>query len=258
MQAKVEHRFASGFTVLASWLWSKGLGDIRGSNPEGAAPGSNFQNPANLRQERGFLDTQVAHSFVLSEIWEVPYGRGRRFGSNLNPVVNTILGGWSLGGILTLTTGHPFNVTVSGDPANCGQTDRANLVGDPYAVPGGQRVLQWLNTAAFQANQPFTFGNLGRNSLIGPGFFNLDSSLMKEATPFKLEGAAGGCPVPVGVFQHPQPSEFRVPRQHLRHADLWPVNECQHRAKNASGPEADLLMAPDAEKQSYGVPTFAT
>jgi hypothetical protein len=186
MQAKVEHRFASGFTVLASWLWSKGLGDIRGLSPEGAAPGSNYQNPANLRQERGLLDTQLTHSFVLSEIWDLPYGRGRRFGANLNPVLNTFLGGWSLGGILTLTTGHPFNVTVNGDPANSGQVDRANLVGDAYAVPGGQRVSQWLNTAAFQANAPFTYGNLGRNILTGPGFFNLDSSLMKEATPFKV------------------------------------------------------------------------
>jgi hypothetical protein len=187
MQAKVEHRFSSGFTILASWLWSKGLGDIRGLSPEGAAPGSAYQNPANLRQERGLLDTQLAHSFVLSEIWELPYGRGRRFGSGVNPVVNTVLGGWSLGGILTWTTGHPFNITVNGDPANSGQTDRANLVGDPYAVPGGQRVAQWLNTAAFQANQPYTYGNLGRNVMIGPGFFNLDSSLMKEATPFKIK-----------------------------------------------------------------------
>jgi hypothetical protein len=124
---------------------------------------------------------------VLSEIWDLPYGRGRRFGANLNPVLNTFLGGWSLGGILTLTTGHPFNVTVNGDPANSGQTDRANLVGDAYTVPGGQRVSQWLNTAAFQANAPFTYGNLGRNILTGPGFFNLDSSLMKEATPFKVK-----------------------------------------------------------------------
>ena len=187
MQAKVEHRFAAGFTVLASWLWSKGLGDIRGLSPEGAAPGSAFQNPANLRQERGLLDTQLAHSFVLSEIWEVPYGRGRRFGSGLNPVVNTVLGGWSLGGILTLTTGHPYNITVNGDPANSGQTDRANLVGDPNAVPGGRSVAQFFNTAAFQANQPYTYGNLGRNSMIGPGFSNLDCSLMKEATPFRVK-----------------------------------------------------------------------
>jgi Carboxypeptidase regulatory-like domain/TonB dependent receptor len=187
MQAKVEHRFSDGFTVLASWIWSKGLGDIRGSSPEGAAPGSTYQNPANLRQERGPLDTQLAHSFVSSEIWDLPYGRGRRFGSSLNPVVNMVLGGWSLGGILTLTTGRPFNITVNGDPANSGQTDRANLVGDPSAVPGGHRVAEFFNTAAFQPNLPFTYGNLGRNAMLGPGFSNLDCSLMKEATPFKVK-----------------------------------------------------------------------
>jgi hypothetical protein len=186
LQAKVEHRFSGGFTVLASWIWSKGIGDVRGSSPEGAAPGSTYQNPANLRAERGLLDTQLAHSFVLSEIWDLPYGRGRRFGSNLQPVLNTFFGGWSLGGILTLTTGRPFNVTVSGDPANSGQTDRANLVGDPNAVPGGRRVAEFFNTAAFQANLPFTYGNLGRNALIGPGFSNIDCSLMKEATVFKV------------------------------------------------------------------------
>jgi hypothetical protein len=186
MQAKVEHRFSGGFTILASWIWSKGLGDIRGGSPEGAAPGSTYQNPANLRQERGYLDTQVAHSFVMSEIWDLPYGSGRHFGANVNPVINAVLGGWSLGGILTLTTGRPFNITVSGDPANSGQTDRANVVGDPYAVPGGSRVAQFFNTAAFAANAPYTFGNLGRNAIIGPGFENLDCSLMKEATPFKV------------------------------------------------------------------------
>ena len=187
MQTKVEHRFSGGFTILASWIWSKGLGDIRGGSPEGAAPGSTFQNPANLRQERGYLDTQVAHSFVLSEIWDLPYGRGRRFGANVNPVINAVLGAWSVGSILTLTTGRPFNITVNGDPANSGQTDRANVVGDPYAVPGGSRVAEFFNTAAFAPNAPYTFGNLGRNAIIGPGFENLDCSLMKEATPFKVK-----------------------------------------------------------------------
>ena len=187
MQAKVEHRFSGGFTVLASWIWSKGLGDIRGSSPEGAAPGSTYQDPANLRMERGPLDTQLAHSFVLSEIWDLPYGRKRLFGANANPVVNAILGGWSLGSILTLTTGRPYNITVNGDPANSGQTDRANLVGDPNAVPGGRRVAEFFNTAAFQANLPYTYGDLGRNAMIGPDFSNLDCSLMKEDTPFTVK-----------------------------------------------------------------------
>jgi hypothetical protein len=187
MQAKVEHRFSGGFTVLGSWVWSRGLGDLRGINTTGAAPGSNFQNPANLRQERGLLDMHVAHSFVLSEIWDLPYGHGRRFGSGANRAVDAVLGGWSLDGILTLTAGHPFNITVNGDPANGGQTDRANLVGNPYDVPGGQRVGAWLNTAAFQPNAPFTFGSLGRNALIGPGFANIDCSLSKQARPFTVK-----------------------------------------------------------------------
>lgn len=185
LQSKVEHRFSGGFTVLASWIWSKGIGDIRGGSPTGQAPGSGYQNPANLRAERGPLDTQLAHAFVLSEIWDVPYGRGSRFGSHLHPVLDTFLGGWSLGGIVTLTTGRPFNITVSGDPANSGQTNRPDLVGDPEAVPGGSSVAQFFNTAAFQANKPFTYGNLGRNALIGPGFSNVDSSLMKRAVLFK-------------------------------------------------------------------------
>jgi hypothetical protein len=185
-QAKVEHRFSSGFTVLSSWIWSKGIGDIRGSNPTGAAPGSNFQNPANLRAERGLLDTHVAHSFVLSTIWELPFGRGRQFGSNLPSVAEALLGGWSMGGIVTATSGRPFNVTVNGDPANSGQANRADLVGDPNDVPDGRSVRQFFNTAALQANRQYTYGNLGRNAMIGPSFANVDASMMKEAKLFAL------------------------------------------------------------------------
>jgi hypothetical protein len=186
LQAKIEHRFSSGFTVLSSWIWSKGIGDIRGSNPSGAAPGSNFQNPANLRAERAPLDTQVAHSFVLSAIWDLPFGRGRRFGPRLPSVAEAILGGWSMGGIMTLTSGRPFNVTVNGDPANSGQVNRADLVGDPNDVPGGRSTRQFFNTSALQANRQFTYGNLGRNALLGPAFANVDASMMKEATLFEV------------------------------------------------------------------------
>ncbi len=185
MQAKVEHRFAAGFTVLGSWIWSKGIGDIRGGNPTGMAPGSGFQNPANLRGERSLLDTNLAHAFVLSEIWELPYGHGQRFGTHTPAVVNALLGGWSLGGIVTLTTGRPFTVTQAGTPSNSGQVDRPNLVGDTAAVPGGRSVAQYFNTAAFQSNALFTYGNLGRNTMIGPGFSNIDASLAKRATLFR-------------------------------------------------------------------------
>jgi len=165
-------------------MWSKGLGDIIGDNGPGIAPGSGFQNPSNLRQERGPLDTNLSQLFVVSGIWDLPVGHGRQFGSHLHPVLNTILGGWSLGGIVTLTTGRPFNVTVSGNPSNSGQTDRADVVGDWRAVPDGQSVYEFFNTAAFRPNQPYTYGDLGRNALVGPRFSDIDCSLAKEATLF--------------------------------------------------------------------------
>jgi Carboxypeptidase regulatory-like domain len=184
LQAKVEHRFSNGFAVMGSWIWSKGIGDIIGDNGPGQSPGSGYQNPANLRAERGPLDTNLSQRFVVSGIWDLPFGRGRQFGSHLHPVLDTLFGGWSLGGIMTLTTGRPFNVTVNGDPANSGQTNRADVVGDWRAVPGGQSVSEFFNTAAFQRNRPFTYGDLGRNVLVGPDFTDIDCSLSKEATLF--------------------------------------------------------------------------
>ena len=138
MQAKLEHEFSSGFTLLTSWIWSRGIGDLIGDNGPGQAPGSGFQNMANLQAERGLLDTHLSHRFVLSAIWEMPFGRGRQYGSNLHPALDAVFGGWSVGGILTLGTGRPYNVTVSGDPANHGETNRADVVGDPNDVPGGK------------------------------------------------------------------------------------------------------------------------
>jgi len=186
LQAKVEHQFSGGFSVIGSWVWSKGLTDTRGSGPMGSAPGSTFQNMANLRAERGLVDTNEAHRVVISGIWDLPYGRGRRFGANLNRVLNALAGDWSFQGIETFTTGHPFTGTVSVDNANAGETDRPNVVGDWRAVPGGSTPHEWFNTAAFKANLPYTFGNLGRNNLIGPSYENIDCSLMKQGTLFNI------------------------------------------------------------------------
>ena len=132
MQAKVEHRFSNGVHRSGFLDLVKGNRRHEGQQWPRTAPGSGFQNPANLRAERGLLDTHLAQRFVLSGIWDLPFGRGRRFGSQLASCSrDDPVGGWSLGGILTLTAGRPFNVTVSGDPANSGQTDRADVVGDP-------------------------------------------------------------------------------------------------------------------------------
>jgi hypothetical protein len=187
MQAKVTHEMSRGFTVLAAWTWSRALGDTFDASPEGTSPSYNYQNPANLRGEYGLSDTHLAQAFVFSGLWDVPYGHGRQFGSHIAPWANAVLGGWSLNGIVTLLSGRPFTVSVTGNPSNSGQTDRANIVGNPNAVSGGRTVARFFNTAAFAANAPYTYGDEQRNSIIGPNYKDLDCSLSKVALLFNVK-----------------------------------------------------------------------
>lgn len=187
MQAKVQHQFSGGFTILGAWTWQKAMTDMFQYSPQGASPGYGYQNPGNLRGEYGLSAQDVPQSFVFSGIWDLPYGHGRLFGSNAARWANGVLGGWSLGSIVTLMSGRPYNITVNGNPSNSGQTDRPNLLGNPNLVSGGQTITEWFNTAAFAANQPYTYGDLGRNTMLGPGYADLDLSLMKEAQLFSVK-----------------------------------------------------------------------
>jgi hypothetical protein len=187
MQAKVIHELSDGFTVLAVWTWSKGLGNTADSNPAGSATGYAYQNPANLAGEYGRLATNLAQAFVFSGLWQLPYGRGRQFGSNISSWADAVLGGWGLSSIVSLSSARYFTVTVNGTPSNSGQTDRANLVGNPNAVPGGRTVNEFFNIAAFQANAPYTYGDEQRNSILGPNYRDLDFSLSKTGTMFSVK-----------------------------------------------------------------------
>jgi hypothetical protein len=117
------------------------------------------------------------HYFVGSAVYEVPFGRGHRLGSNWGAALDTVFGGWSVAPIVTFTSGSPLNLTVNGNPSNSGQTDRPNIVGDWRL--DDPTVQKWFNTAAFKANDPFTYGNAGRNILVGPHRINLDAAAHK-------------------------------------------------------------------------------
>jgi hypothetical protein len=101
---------------------------------------------------------------------------------NTGGIVNALLGGWQIGTIVTVQTGFPFTVASGADLSNAGiATDRPNATGATVALPRGQQDPQrFFNTAAFVL-QPFgSFGNVGRNTVIGPGILNLDFSTLKN------------------------------------------------------------------------------
>ena len=94
-------------------------------------------------------------------------------------LANGVLGGWSVNGIASYTSGTPYSVTVSGDIANTGNTAvQANLVGNPN--PAHRTVSEWINPAAFVSPPRYTFGTFGRNALRSDPYKNLDLSVFKN------------------------------------------------------------------------------
>ncbi len=180
-QTRLEKRFSSGVSFLGNYSFSKTIGDTGGFSGAGNAPGSpqGFQNPLNRRLEKSLDDQDQRHRFVSSYQYELPFGRGRRWLAKGNGLVDGIAGGWSIGGITTVASGQPFGLTVQGDPANTGDPNRPNVVGEPRLSGAEQSATRWFNTAAVVANAPFTYGNAGRNMLTLPGRVNTDIGLFK-------------------------------------------------------------------------------
>ena len=178
---RLEKRFSAGFTLLASYTFSKVIGDGCGNSASGDTTGCGFQDIRNLRPERSVDNNDVPHRLVLSGVYELPFGKGRRFGGKMPAVPNAVLGGWSVGSIIVRASGRPYNVVTQGNPANTGTftvVNRPDVNGDPSAV---ERTLnQDFNTAVFTPNAAFTVGNAGRNILRQRSFFNWDFSAHKE------------------------------------------------------------------------------
>lgn len=178
MQARVEKRFASGLTFLSSYTWGHAIDDRPG---QGSA--SSTQNHYNFRGERGDADFDVRHRLTMSSVFQMPFGKGRRFGANWNPIVEGILGGWSVNGIATAQGGRPVTVSLTTNPSGSllgAGADRPNLVAGTSLVPTNQSPDNWINRDAFTLPTTGTFGSAGRNIVRGPSIKNLDFSFAKS------------------------------------------------------------------------------
>jgi hypothetical protein len=192
LQVSAEKRLSGGFTALVSYTWGEAITDapdhISTSGGGAGVDTGTFREPQNgydLAAERGPAEFDITHRFVASYVWELPFGRGRRFGSDWNTATDLLLGGWQVSGIHALQSGLALTATLGGASVlNLGGERRArpNLVGDPE-LPASQRTIQrWFNTDAFAAFSPApqAFGNAGVGIMRGPGSANFDFTLAKD------------------------------------------------------------------------------
>ena len=185
LQTRFQQRLARDFSALVSYTWSKSLDDA--SNFFTSAGDPNFpQNSFNLAAERGRSNFDVRHRLSASYTWALPFGRTKRYLNDDN-WVSTVLSGWETAGIITLQSGRPFTVMLLPDIDNSGtgrsilgfgNNDRPNVIGNPELA--NPTTAQWFNTSAFTFSAPGTFGDAGRNILDGPGFQNVNVSLLKN------------------------------------------------------------------------------
>jgi hypothetical protein len=222
LQVSWNRRLAKGLTGILNYTWSHNIGTSAGSNETITS-----QNAYTSAGERADNTFDVRHNLNAAALWNVPIGKDNRLNFGGNQFLNSIFGGWQIGGNYNFHSGLPINVVMT--RANAVYRDNQNgqyyqnpviangvVVSTPVInIPGGgqSRGIQRpdlvpgvdpyvftssgfsLNPAAFAVPQPGTYGNLGRDALRGPGFSQFDVTLSKqfritERSYFELRGDA--------------------------------------------------------------------
>jgi hypothetical protein len=196
LQVEASRRFTNGLQFTAAYTFSKTIDDGSG------AFAANEQIFQSIRLDRALADTDVRNRFVFSGVYELPFGRGKRFANGLSKPLEAALSGWQLNTIVTVQSGLPFTLTTPGSPSNA----RPDVIGNLHTNPGNTQ--QYFNISAVTPAPTnsngvlLRQGNLGRNALIGPGARTVDLSMAKT-TPikerFKLEFRAEA----FNLFNHP-------------------------------------------------------
>ncbi len=178
LELSFTHRWSSGLNFLASYTYSRFIDNTEGTT--GWLGQAAIRNNYNLAAEKSLDAADTPNSLVVSYIYELPVGKGKKVGANLNPVANAIVGGWQVTGITSLKDGFPISITTGDNNTNSfGGNQRPDLVGNPTA--SDQTIQHWFNTAAFAQPAPFTFGNAPRyaGNVRAPGLANWDIGLQK-------------------------------------------------------------------------------
>lgn len=222
---KLERRTRS-LALLAVYTWAKSLDDKSAAAGVGSTNAfAGHMDELNPRLDYGRSDFDVDHRFVASAVYQLPVGRGKRFGGNMNKAADLLVGGWQLTNITTFQRGFPFSILCNNNLLDLTTfTQRCTQIGDPYPSGFHKDIKHWFNntissgpTAAFAGScvaanltgvafcQPLAgqYGVSGRDIIRGPGINNWDVGLGKdfrftEGVSFQFRAEA------FNVFNHHQ------------------------------------------------------
>lgn len=195
LQAQITRRFSNGLLFNVNYTWSHMLSDQDSSGWGSNAGAQVYQNAYAPMANYGPSNFDIRQMLKGHIGYELPFGKGRRW-VNASKAADEAIGGWTLFGDFILQDGSPFTPRMSVNNSYALSSNMVwfpNVVGNPYQVTGGQNINSWYNVNAFAAPTPGTFGDMGRNAVIGPPLKNLNMQLKKTfriTERFKLDFSA--------------------------------------------------------------------
>jgi hypothetical protein len=182
LQVSVRQRNVKGVEYLASYTLSRTRTNNLGYYGSGgvAAEGAYWMNTYEPEWNYGPAFFDARHNFVFSANYELPFGKGRKWGNGASTLADAVIGGWRLSGIFQGHTGFPITVTDGRNRSLQGVrgNERPNCVGDP--VPSDQNITHWLDINAFAVVPLGTWGNCPIGVARAPGYKNIDAVLAKQ------------------------------------------------------------------------------
>ncbi len=169
LQLGAVRRLASGLAFQFEYQFTRALGE----HTFGNAPMDN----RNTRLDRGNLDFIRRHYATANYIYDLPFGKGQRWGSSVGGVADKFLSGWRIAGLTSFGSGEPYSVTFTSTVVGW-PSSRADITGDPNLADAS--ISRWFNPAAFAVPAQFAYGNSARNLLFGPGSFSWDTGVFKR------------------------------------------------------------------------------
>jgi hypothetical protein len=175
LQVSFSKRLSRGILVDGNYTWAKNIEE-----------GLTHQDSYNIRGDRGLSTIDIAHRFVISYLYELPFGKGRKFGANAPGLLDAIIGGWQFNGITTFQSGTPLTITANNTAGLFSPLTRPNTNGKDPNLSGkvDERLNKYFDTSVYSQPAAFTFGNVGPTvNIRNDGVRSFDLSLFKQFAP---------------------------------------------------------------------------
>src|SRR6266511_634416 len=177
LQVSLSKRLSRGILINGNYTWAKNIEE-----------GLTHQDSYNIRGDRGLSTIDIAHRFVIGYLYELPFGKGRKFGANAPGLLDAIIGGWQFNGITTFQSGTPLTITANSTAGLFNPLTRPNTNGKDPRLGGkvDERLNKYFDTSVYSQPAAFTFGNVGPTvNIRNDGVKNFDLSLFKQFAPLE-------------------------------------------------------------------------